>query len=170
MKKRHTRLICSLLTLVLSVGMTMTAFAASPNDNTEVITSVGCVDGGSLVLDETGGNIQTAGALPYRESFWVGDTKDSSLLTNIFYYHSGYRGPITVNVMNLDTSKYKVRIMIFGTNGLILRDDDWMPDSNLKVINATGEQAIQSVSIGIGPRPKLLFQAPWKEFEVRVNW
>ncbi len=167
MKKKYTRLTCLLLVLIMSTGMTMTAFAASPNRDMEINSA----NDKSLVQDEANNNIAQPASLPSNGvPVLIGDSADEARMVEVFHYQSGYRGPITIHVLDFNTSKYQVRIMVYGTDGLLFRNDDWMPNSNLQTINASGEQKIQAIFIGIAPRPKLLFQAPYKEFQVVTSW
>jgi len=113
---------------------------------------------------------QPLNELPYTDSYMVGDSADHATTVRVFNYPSGYRGPITLNIIGYDSSKYRARVMIYTPAGLLTRDDDYFGNSNFKVINNGGENAIQAIFIGISPRPALFFQAPWRQFEVRVSW
>lgn len=154
-----------LLALVMVVGMAVPAFATTLDNNVEMhddvdaVAEIDIADDNHVASNEAN-NIQPLNELPYKESFWVGDSAEKAQMVRIFSYPSGYRGPITVNIMDFNPKKYKAYVMIYGTAGLLLRDDDWMGGVNFRVLNEAGEQAIQEVYIGITPRPVPLFQSP----------
>lgn len=103
-------------------------------------------------------------------TYWIGEDRYS--FVNVFTRSpsQGYHGPITIQIINFNTSDYVCDVMVYGRNGMLGGGDDQFGNTNLQVINPDGAWAVTSIVMRIRPRPRLLFEAQPKNFQVNVAY
>lgn len=91
-------------------------------------------------------------------------------MVQVFWHQSGYRGPITITVEGYNESDYRTSILVYSPDGLILRDENWLPYGNRKIVNGTGSDRVQAIYLGIYPKPAVFFRPAWQTFPVHIEW
>lgn len=137
------------LALVLSLSLSMTAFAAEPVNAEEVVSITADVSGDEGVMPLSSHTITT--------------DKDGAF-SNINVY-----GPCNLGVLvrEFDPGKYQMDIQMWGRNGLLWSENECLHNASSRVFECSSE--VRSVSIRIVPR-NTWFPAPNKSFTVELNW
>lgn len=103
-------------------------------------------------------------------TYFIGEDRYNFVTVFTRSRNQGYRGPITIQIVNFDSSNYVCDVMVYGKDGMLGGGDDQLGNTNLLVVNPDGAWAVTSVVMRIRPRPRLLFEAKPKGFQVNVTY
>lgn len=151
--KKTRRIIAAIMAAIMCLSMSYAAFAMTEQN-----------------IDNTVPVYVTEAASRSTSTYWIGGDRYSFVRVFERTPSQGYHGPITIHVIDFNTSDYVCDIMVYGKDGILDGKDDWLGNTNLGIVNPSGAWAVTAVWVRIRPRPRLLFEAQPKNFQVNVTY